>query len=134
MTATPALVCPDCGRLVHWVRPGGPLPAFLAHIVPTPGHRPPMQPEPEPAAGHPIREALAEANPEAVVFDGCDAALVGYAAQQFQAPLAVYDWDALVQVFRDQGMDDDDALDWVAYNVEGLWAGQFTPLILHRPG
>lgn len=83
---------------------------------------------------HPIREILEELNPDAILFDDCDAALVGIAGQQYKPPLAVYEYELLVQVFVDQGMDLEDAMEWVSFNVQGVWAGDHTPLILGLEG
>ena len=77
-------------------------------------------------------DMLALLNPEAILFDGCEDALVGWATQQHNDALAVYEYDRLVRVFRKQGMSHDDAIEWIGFNVEGLWAGPHTPLILYR--
>lgn len=76
-----------------------------------------------------IRRHLSEANPEAVLFDDCDEALAGVAAQQLKSPLACYDYDRLVEVFEAQGMSHEEAGEWVDFNVVNVWAGEHTPMI-----
>jgi hypothetical protein len=64
------------------------------------------------------------------LFDGCDAALVGFAQRRYRRPGHVYDYDQLVKVFRpDMG----EEAPWVGVvRRRGQWAGDGTPLILHR--
>jgi hypothetical protein len=65
-----------------------------------------------------------------IFWDDCDAALVGIGGRCSQESVAVYDYRLLVQVFVDQGMDDEEAEEWISYNVEGAWVGPLTPIIL----
>ena len=78
-------------------------------------------------------EQLAEANPEALLFDGFEDALVGIACQQYKPALAVYDRAKCVEILcaRD-GMTHEDAEEFFAFNTEGAWLGPNTPLILTR--
>lgn len=77
-----------------------------------------------------VDEYLAERNPEAVLFDGLDHALLGIASQFTNPPLAVYDYGALIEGFMADGMTHQEAHEHLSYNIEGLWAGKGTPLIL----
>jgi hypothetical protein len=79
-----------------------------------------------------VREALSEENPDAILFDGLDAALVGYAEQWSRPALAVYDLGELERVHVAMGMTWEEASEYVSFNVVGLWAGEHTPLILYR--
>jgi len=79
-----------------------------------------------------IRDHLEMSNPEAKLWDDCDAALIGVAERCGQPPLAVYSWDKLVKVFEDQGMEFEEAVEWVGFNLEGAWVGDHTPLIMHE--
>lgn len=119
------LACLACGEPAHWVLPGGPLPPYLAHDEPA-RHR---------ACVATTREVLERANPEAVLFPRLDGALIGWANQQLRPALAVYDYERLVLgVQARDGIELDDAIEDVTYNIEGVWAGEGTPLILHRNG
>jgi len=77
-----------------------------------------------------IARILGDENPDAIVFDGLEDALVGIARRQYQGPWAVYSRSKLLEVLELQLGTADDALEWLEYNVVGLWAGEQTPLIL----
>lgn len=79
-----------------------------------------------------ILEALADENPDAVLFDGLEDALVGMARRQYQGPWAVYDRGLLLELLELQLGTAEDAIEWLTVNVEGLWAGDNTPLIVDR--
>lgn len=66
----------------------------------------------------------------AITWDGCDAALVGFCPCADGVTRAVYDRERLVQVFQDQGMTEEDAEEWVQFNIEGAYVGAATPLLV----
>jgi len=80
-----------------------------------------------------LHDFIAEHEPEAILFDGLDDALIGYAERPSQRPLAVYDYDLLVECFVARGDTIEEAVEWIDYNIVSLWAGDTTPLILYRP-
>jgi hypothetical protein len=65
-----------------------------------------------------------------LTWTGCEAALVGVLDCADGVKRAVYERNALVQVFIDQGMEPDDADEWVSVNIEGAYIGKATPLIV----
>lgn len=78
-----------------------------------------------------IVESLREDYPDLVTFDGLDECIVGVAQQWSNRPLLVYDRDLMVQHFiREDGMDPEGASEWVSHNIDCLWAGEGTPLIM----
>ena len=78
-----------------------------------------------------IRLELGEENPEAIMFDGLDAALVGIARRHTKKPLALYSKASIIAIFRKRdGMSSEDAEEFFEFNVRCLWAGPGTPLIL----
>lgn len=66
---------------------------------------------------------------DAVLWDGCDAALIGTSDGR-----AVYGYARLVQCFVDEGMDEDEAMEWVDYNIVGAYVGPLTPYIVYEIG
>ena len=68
----------------------------------------------------------------AVVFDDCDAAIIGYGGQHGMEPAIVYDYDLLVQILIEDGLTHEEAIEYVDYNIAGLWAGERTPVIMFR--
>tara|TARA_A100001391_G_scaffold105323_2_gene70446 strand:+ start:8110 stop:8499 length:390 start_codon:yes stop_codon:yes gene_type:complete len=76
-----------------------------------------------------IISTLEELNPEAIMYDGFDDALVGMIARCGTEPLALYDRDKCIQLLMDKGATHEEAEDYFCYNVEGCWAGPHTPFI-----
>lgn len=78
-----------------------------------------------------IRERLAEENPEALLADGLDDALIGIGRRASRPPLAVYDYETAVNVFINRdGMTRDEAVEHMEFNVVGAWVGENTPIFL----
>jgi glutathione S-transferase len=90
-----------------------------------------------------IYEYLKEKSPEAILYDGCDSALVGtarlYREEQW-VELAIYSYNDLVQHFKEEFSQDEDtsiddaeeqAMEWVDYNIAGGYLGIYTPLIIN---
>ena len=76
-----------------------------------------------------IIETLEELNPEAILYDGFDEAIVGMIARCGTEPLALYDRDKCMRILMDKGASHEEAEDYFCYNVEGCWAGPHTPFI-----
>ena len=72
-------------------------------------------------------EVLAEE--ECLTADGFDAALVGctYGANV----VAVYDIQRMIEVLVNEGMDHDDAVEFLEYNVVSAYLGEKTPLYVN---
>ena len=75
-----------------------------------------------------VRAYLADLNPEALLADGFDRALVGVAGRCGMAAVAVYDRDKCIEVLAGQGMDWPEAEEYFCFNVEGAYLGEGTPL------
>lgn len=78
-----------------------------------------------------IKESLAESNPEAILYDGCDEALVGIGYRCSGEYIAVYSYKKLIEVFIKEFGDYESAVEWVEYNIVGGWLGKQTPIILY---
>lgn len=55
-----------------------------------------------------------------VIFDGCEEAIVGLTHHD----LPIYDYIKLIEVFMDQGMDEEEAMEWIEYNVVCVNGGE----------
>lgn len=82
---------------------------------------------------------LAEANPDAVIFDGpgdkdfFDSCIVGYAGRVNELPLLVYDGEKMIEhLMFGHKVSYEDASEYLSFNTFGAWLGEGTPLIL-RP-
>ena len=65
----------------------------------------------------------------AVVFDGLEQALIGFATQQNNPPLAVYSVKKILLILG-RDMSQVDAKEFFEFNIQSLWAGERTPMIL----
>ncbi len=76
-----------------------------------------------------IVSTLEELNPEAIMYDGFDEALVGIIARCSTEPLALYDREKCIKLLVDKGLTREQAEEYFCFNVEGCWAGPNTPFI-----
>lgn len=76
-----------------------------------------------------ILEDLAEANPEALLADGLEAALVGYTVNHHRPHVAVYDIDKCVSVLVERdGMTAEEADEFLSFNTLGAYVGENGPI------
>jgi hypothetical protein len=75
-----------------------------------------------------VKEELSAINPEALLWDGFEDALVGVCHRFGQQPLALYDREQCIQIMvsRD-GMSPAEANECFEFNTAGAWAGLNTP-------
>ena len=72
--------------------------------------------------------AADDADDGAVAFDE---AIVGVFERCGQPPVVVYDYDRLREILSMDLGSDDDAVEWIQFNIEGAWIGERTPAIMH---
>lgn len=78
-------------------------------------------------------ERLADENPEAITYDGLDAALIGIGRRCGTLSIAVYSWEGLMEtLIKDQDMTYEEAMEWISYNIEGGWLGTNTPIVVEE--
>lgn len=97
---------------------------------------------------HPMTEIydyLKEKSPDAILYDDCDSALIGTARLKRDdkwVEVAIYSYEALVFHFKQEYLSDtenpisedqaeEDAMEWVDYNIAGGYLGIYTPLIIN---
>ena len=84
-----------------------------------------------------IRQVLEEENPEAFLADGLDRALIGiYRARWIEnnMPVAVYSTCRIIEELVKQGMDEEEAVEWFDFNIEGAYIGEYTPIYIDDTG
>ena len=61
--------------------------------------------------------------------DGLDGAIIGV-GQQFDKPdRLIYDYDKCVDILMtDQGFTEEEAIEWMEFNVKGAYVGEGTPI------
>ena len=79
-----------------------------------------------------VREWVAEWNPEALLADGFEDAIVGVAERCGQPTLVVYDAEACVHLLEARGLDYEEAAEFFSFNTSGAWMGEMTPLFMWR--
>jgi len=77
-----------------------------------------------------IKEKLAEENPDAMLADGFEDALIGIARQGPGRVLACYDRNKCIQILVEGGCTEEEAEDHFCYNVQGSYVGDDTPIFL----
>ncbi|HSR90203.1 MAG TPA: hypothetical protein VLK88_02775 [Gemmatimonadales bacterium] len=80
-----------------------------------------------------VRAWIADHNPDALLADGFEAAIVGVAERCSQPTLVVYDAQKCIEILvaRD-GMSYEEASECFGFNTLGAWVGDQTPLYLWR--
>ena len=83
-----------------------------------------------------IRDRLEEENPEALLADGLDNALVGVYRPRWteELPIAVYSLTKTISELVEQGMDEEEAVEYFDYNIEGAYMGEYTPMFIDDTG
>ena len=68
-----------------------------------------------------------------ITFDGLDDALVGmsevWLTTGAKVLRTVYSGNKMVEHFVGQGMTEEEAMEWISFNVEGAYVGEATPVV-----
>jgi hypothetical protein len=83
-------------------------------------------------------EELSQANPDAILLDGLEDAIIGIGGRMNMETVAVYDIDKIIGLLMKQINSEDmtyeeceqHAVEYFEYNVLGLWAGDGTPILV----
>jgi hypothetical protein len=74
-------------------------------------------------------ENIGEFNPEALLADGLEDALIGYSTKGH----AIYSISKIIRVFMDRDdMSREDACDFFHFNVDGAYVGEYTPIYMYE--
>ena len=78
-----------------------------------------------------VPELLKEENPEALLADGFEEAIIGICRRYGQVPLATYDYEKCIEILmKRDGMSYEGAVEFFDYNVLGAWVGEGTPVYI----
>ena len=76
---------------------------------------------------------IAEINPEALLCDGFDEAIIGLAERINLGPVVAYDVDKMLEIMVEcDGMSYEEAMEYFDYNILGAWMGENTPVFITR--
>ena len=68
----------------------------------------------------------------ALSADGFDDAIIGTMERFGMDPILAYDWDKCIDILVERdGMDREEAIEYMDFNVTGAWAGEGTPCFIH---
>ncbi len=94
-----------------------------------------------------LREEIAEINPEALLVDGFDEAIIGMAERINLGPVVAYDVEKIIEILaNDMEVEDDDledgqsiedvkvskAYEYFYFNTQGAWMGDYTPIFISK--
>ena len=77
-----------------------------------------------------LRDQLAEEDPELLFADGFEGAILGLVVRCGMLPVVCYDVAKCLDILVAGGMSYEDADEYFAFNVEGAYVGERTPMWL----
>lgn len=78
-------------------------------------------------------DRLAELNPDALLADGLEAALIGCTVNHHHAHVAVYDIDKCIDVLVERdGMTHEGGDEFLSFNTLGAYVGENGPIYIKR--
>ena len=78
-------------------------------------------------------EEIANLNPEAMMADGFDEAVIGMCVQFGCDPLVAYDYDTCIDILMERDkMTRIEAIDYIEFNVLGAYVGLNTPVFIKK--
>ena len=76
-------------------------------------------------------EDIEDINPEALLCDGFDEAIIGMAERINLGPVVAYDVDKMLEIMVERdGMTYEEAMEYFDYNILGAWMGENTPVYI----
>ena len=76
-------------------------------------------------------EKVSEINPEALLADGFNDAIMGMCMQFGQLPVVAYDYDKCLKILQERDeMSRNDAVEYMEYNVIGAYMGLYSPVFI----
>lgn len=76
-------------------------------------------------------EDIAEINPDALLCDGFDEAIIGMAERINLGPVVAYSVEKIIDIMMNRdGMNYEEAAEYYDYNIRGAWMGEFTPIFI----
>ena len=76
-------------------------------------------------------EALKDNYEDCLLADGFEEALIGVVDGACRSPVACYDYAKCIQILMARGMQEEEADEYMEFNVTGAFVGEMTPLFLH---
>tara|TARA_R110000787_G_scaffold9962_1_gene34346 strand:- start:900 stop:1115 length:216 start_codon:yes stop_codon:yes gene_type:complete len=64
--------------------------------------------------------------------DGFDEAIIGIGSRCSQPDIIAYDVKKCIEILMNQGMTDEEAVEYFEFNVVGAWVGEETPIFVRE--
>lgn len=77
-----------------------------------------------------IINELHMSNPDALLADGFDEALIGICNRYGQPSLAAYDYEKCIKILMQDGISYEEAKEYFEFNILGAWVGEGTPVFI----
>jgi len=65
-----------------------------------------------------------------LMIDGHETAILGFATRCGEPTIAVYDYTKIVSNLQKDGMSEEEAIEYVEFNIAGAWVGKGTPALM----
>lgn len=76
-------------------------------------------------------EEIQDINPEALICDGFDEAIIGMAERINLGPVVAYSVEKILDILINRdGMTYEEAVEYYEFNIVGAWFGEFTPIFI----
>lgn len=75
---------------------------------------------------------LREDHPDVLLMDGFDDCIIGVCNRFGQEPIVAYDQWAVIHKLMEQGMSEDEAIEFFEFNQIGAWMGDRTPCFIDK--
>lgn len=81
-----------------------------------------------------LLEQVKEENPEAMLLDGFDEAIIGVCRRFGQQATVAYDYNKIIEILTEDGiMNEQEAIEYFEFNIIGAWVGDGTPVFVEMP-
>jgi hypothetical protein len=80
-----------------------------------------------------LLEQIKEENPEAMLVDGFDEAILGTCRRFGQQTTVAYDYNKVIEILMKDGMTFEEAEEYFEFNIIGAWVGDGTPVFIELP-
>lgn len=78
-----------------------------------------------------VIDHIGEINPDALLLDGFDDAIIGLAERINLGPVVAYNVEKILQIMIERdGMTYEDAYEYYEYNIRGAWMGENSPVFI----
>ena len=71
-----------------------------------------------------LRDKIADSFPQSILWDNLDNSVVGITSEG----RVVYSIDKMILHFMNEGMNEDESIEWIEFNILNQYIGEYTPL------